>query len=195
MEKKMARVFVDGALIGKVDDAEGFTRHFRQMRRSGQVSTEVNISYKDYSNEIVINTDRGRARRPLIVVENGVPTVTPEDVENVRNGTYEFMDLIKMGKIEFIDAEEEDDLYIAVQEEDLKPEHTHLEIDPSLILGIGAAHVPFPEHNASPRVTMGAGMIKQALGFAQSNMKLPPDTRGHMPHYPQVPMVHTQATK
>lgn len=195
MEKKMARVFVDGALIGKVDDAEGFTRHFRQMRRSGQVSTEVNISYKDYSNEIVINTDRGRARRPLIVVENGVPTVTPEDVENVRSGVYEFMDLIKMGKIEFIDAEEEDDLYIAVQEEDLKPEHTHLEIDPSLILGIGAAHVPFPEHNASPRVTMGAGMIKQALGFAQSNMKLRPDTRGHMLHYAQVPMVHTQAAE
>lgn len=191
----MARVFVDGALIGKVDDAEGFTRHFRQMRRSGQVSTEVNISYKDYSNEIVINTDRGRARRPLIVVENGVPTVTPEDVENVRSGVYEFMDLIKMGKIEFIDAEEEDDLYIAVQEEDLKPEHTHLEIDPSLILGIGAAHVPFPEHNASPRVTMGAGMIKQALGFAQSNMKLRPDTRGHMLHYAQVPMVHTQAAE
>lgn len=195
MEKKMARVFVDGALIGKVNDAEGFTKHFREMRRSGYVSTEVNISYKDYSNEIIINTDRGRARRPLIVVENGVPTVTPDDVEMVRNGTYDFHDLIKLGKIEFIDAEEEDDLYIAVQEEDLTPEHTHLEIDPSLILGIGAAHVPFPEHNASPRVTMGAGMIKQALGFAQSNMKLRPDTRGHMLHYAQVPMVHTQAAE
>ena len=80
MEKKMARVFVDGALIGKVDDASGFTKNFRQMRRSGHVSTEVNISYKDYSNEIIINTDRGRARRPLIVVENGIPAVTPEDI-------------------------------------------------------------------------------------------------------------------
>ena len=195
MEKKMARVFVDGALFGKVDDAEGFTRNFRQMRRNGQIPTEVNISYKDYSNEIVINTDRGRARRPLIVVENGVPAVTDEDIEKVRSGEYEFMTLVQQGKIEFIDAEEEDDLYIAVYEEDLTPEHTHLEIDPSLILGIGAAHVPFPEHNASPRVTMGAGMIKQALGFAQSNMKLRPDTRGHMLPYAQVPMVHTQAAE
>ena len=42
---------------------------------------------------------------------------------------------------------------------------------------------------------MGAGMIKQALGFAQSNMKLRPDTRGHMLHYAQVPMVHTQAAE
>ncbi|HJJ92660.1 MAG TPA: DNA-directed RNA polymerase subunit B, partial [Methanocorpusculum sp.] len=195
MEKKMARVFVDGALFGKVNDADGFTRNFRHMRRNGKISSEVNISYKDYRNEIVINTDRGRARRPLIVVENGVPTVTPEDIEKVRSGQYDFFTLVNRGKIEFIDAEEEDDLYIAVYEEDLTPEHTHLEIDPSLILGIGAAHVPFPEHNASPRVTMGAGMIKQALGFAQSNMKLRPDTRGHMLHYAQVPMVHTQASE
>ena len=191
----MARVFVDGALIGKVDDGDKFTRHFRQMRRSGDVSTEVNISYKDYANEIIINTDRGRARRPLIVVENGVPAVTNEDIEKVKSGVYDFNSLVRQGKIEFIDAEEEDDLYIAVEEKDLTPEHTHLEIDPSLILGIGAAHVPFPEHNASPRVTMGAGMIKQALGFAQANMKLRPDTRGHMLHYAQIPMVHTQAAE
>lgn len=195
MDKKMARVFVDGALIGKVDDPEEFTKNFRKMRRSGYISTEVNISHKDYSNEIVINTDRGRARRPLIVVENGVPTITDEDIEAVRSGVSSFEDLVSQGKIEYIDSEEEDDLYIAVEESDLTPEHTHLEIDPSLILGIGAAHVPFPEHNASPRVTMGAGMIKQALGFAQSNMKLRPDTRGHMLHYAQVPMVHTQASE
>ncbi|HJJ33665.1 MAG TPA: DNA-directed RNA polymerase subunit B, partial [Methanocorpusculum sp.] len=105
MDKKMARVFVDGALIGKVDDGDKFTRHFRQMRRSGDVSTEVNISYKDYANEIIINTDRGRARRPLIVVENGVPAVTNEDIEKVKSGVYDFHSLVRQGKIEFIDAE------------------------------------------------------------------------------------------
>ncbi len=195
MDKKTARVFVDGALIGKVADGEEFTKNFRQMRRSGLVSTEVNISYKMYANEISINTDRGRARRPLIVVSHGVPLITEEDIANVKSGKYNFNTLVSRGKIEFVDAEEEDDLYIAIEEKDLTPEHTHLEIDPSLILGIGAAHVPFPEHNASPRVTMGAGMIKQALGFAQANMKLRPDTRGHMLHYAQVPMVHTQAAE
>ena len=145
----MARVFVDGALIGKVDDAFGFTRNFRQMRRSGHVSTEVNISYKDYSNEIVINTDRGRARRPLIVVENGIPAVTPEDIEIVRSGAEDFMALVSQGKIEFIDAEEEDDLFIAVQESDLTPEHTHLEIDPS----------PYPWYRSSTRSVPGTQRI------------------------------------
>ena len=97
--------------------------------------------------------------------------------------------------IEFIDAEEEEDLLIAMDFSKLTPEHTHLEIDPSLILGIGAAHVPFPEHNASPRVTMGAGMVKQALGFGAANMKLRPDTRGHLLHYVQKPLTHTQTSE
>ena len=85
--------------------------------------------------------------------------------------------------------------YIAMNPADITPEHTHLEIDPSLILGIGAAHVPFPEHNASPRVTMGAGMVKQALGFGSANMKLRPDTRGHLLHYVQKPLTHTQTSE
>ena len=85
--------------------------------------------------------------------------------------------------------------YIAMNPAELTPEHTHLEIDPSLILGIGAAHVPFPEHNASPRVTMGAGMVKQALGFGSANMKLRPDTRGHLLHYVQKPLTHTQTSE
>jgi DNA-directed RNA polymerase subunit B' len=42
---------------------------------------------------------------------------------------------------------------------------------------------------------MGAGMIKQALGFGCANMKLRPDTRGHFLHYAQKPLVHTQTSE
>jgi len=38
---------------------------------------------------------------------------------------------------------------------------------------------------------MGAGMVKQALGFGAANMKLRPDTRGHLLHYVQKPLTHT----
>ncbi|MBP2132717.1 DNA-directed RNA polymerase subunit B' [Methanomicrobium sp. W14] len=192
---KKSRVFVDGALIGLCDDPEALVSNVRRMRRRGELSTEINISYKEYNGDIIIHTDRGRARRPLIVVESGRPVLTNEDIAKLKSGDADFMDFVSKGLIEFIDAEEEEDLLIAIREEDLTPEHTHMEIDPSLILGIGAAHVPFPEHNASPRVTMGAGMIKQALGFGASNMKLRPDTRGHLLHYVQKSLVHTQASK
>lgn len=191
---RKARVFVDGALIGLTEDSRDVVKRFREMRRTGEISTEVNVSLKDHNNDVVIHTDRGRARRPLIVLKDGRPLITDEDIDRLRRHEVDFSQLVRAGAIEFVDAEEEEDLYIAIHEADVTPEHTHLEIDPALILGIGAAHVPFPEHNASPRVTMGAGMVKQALGFGQANMKLRPDTRGHMLHYVQRPLIHTQTS-
>ncbi|MCU0629593.1 MAG: DNA-directed RNA polymerase subunit B [Methanoregulaceae archaeon] len=192
---KKSRVFVDGALIGLADDPQALVAQTRAMRRQGALSTEVNISYKEFNNDVVIHTDRGRARRPLIVLHNGKPLITPDEIEKLRKNEINFNYFVQKGFIELIDAEEEEDLFIAINPEDITVEHTHLEIDPSLILGIGAAHVPFPEHNASPRVTMGAGMVKQALGFADANMKLRPDTRGHLLHYTQKPLTHTQASE
>jgi len=192
---KQSRVFVDGALIGLADDPSALVSQIREMRRQGALSTEVNVSYKQFNNDVVIHTDRGRARRPLIVLANGKPLISDEEIEKLRKNEIDFNYFVSKGYIELIDAEEEEDLYIAINPEDITAEHTHLEIDPSLILGIGAAHVPFPEHNASPRVTMGAGMVKQALGFADANMKLRPDTRGHLLHYTQKPLTHTQASE
>jgi len=191
---KKSRIFLDGSLIGLVENPKELVEKARAMRRHGAISPEVNIAYEEFNGDVVINTDRGRARRPLIVVRDGKPLITNADLVLVQNGENTFGDLVRRGLIDFVDAEEEENLFIAIREEEITPEHTHLEIDPSLILGIGAAHVPFPEHNASPRVTMGAGMVKQALGFAAANMKLRPDTRGNLLHYCQKPMVYTQAS-
>ncbi len=192
---KKSRVFVDGALVGLIDDAKALVAHLRAMRRQGEISYEVNVSHKEYNGDVVILSDRGRARRPLILLKNGEPLVTEEDLARLSRKEIDFPYFVQRGMIEFIDAEEEEDLLIAMNFSKVTPEHTHMEIDPSLILGIGAAHVPFPEHNASPRVTMGAGMVKQALGFGAANMKLRPDTRGHLLHYVQKPLTHTQTSE
>jgi len=192
---KKSRVFVDGALIGLVDDPKTLVDHIRAMRRQGSIASEVNVSYKEYNGDVVLLTDRGRARRPLIVLKDGEPLISDEDLRKLEKKEIDFSYFVKRGMIEFVDAEEEEDLFIAMNPADITPAHTHMEIDPSLILGIGAAHVPFPEHNASPRVTMGAGMVKQALGFGAANMKLRPDTRGHQLHYVQKPLTHTQTSE
>ena len=192
---KKSRVFVDGALIGLVDDPKALVENIRSMRRKGAISPEVNISYKDFNGDVVLLTDRGRARRPLIVLKDGKTLIGDEDLKKLAKGEIDFTNFVQRGMLEFVDAEEEEDLLIAMNPADITPAHTHMEIDPSLILGIGAAHVPFPEHNASPRVTMGAGMVKQALGFAAANMKLRPDTRGHLLHYVQKPLTHTQTSE
>ncbi|MFC4448891.1 DNA-directed RNA polymerase subunit B [Halorussus aquaticus] len=190
-----AKVYVNGSLVGTHPDPEQLAEQVRHARRRGDVSEMVNVSIKERTREVIINADAGRARRPLLVVEDGEPLATEEEVEALKNGDLEFEDLVERGKVEFIDAEEEEDIYVAVDEEHLTEDHTHLEVDPQLIFGIGAGMVPYPEHNASPRITMGSGMIKQSLGLPAANYRIRPDTRQHLLHYPQLSMVKTQTTE
>ena len=186
-----ARIYVDGALKGKHSDARQFVDQFRTKRRRGELPHSINIAFHEDTNEVNINTDSGRARRPLIIVEAGTPLITEDHIHKLERGEMSFDDLISDGLIEYIDAEEEENIYVAVTPDDLTTEHTHLEIDPSLILGIATGLVPYPEHNASPRNTMGAGMVKQSLGASCANWKLRPDTRSHYLHYPQLGLVKT----
>ncbi|MGB9372172.1 MAG: DNA-directed RNA polymerase subunit B [Halobacteriota archaeon] len=188
-----ARIYLDGALKGTHSNPKQFVDQFRTKRRRGELPHLINIAYHEDTNEININTDSGRARRPLIIVERGAPLISEEHILKIEQGELSFDDLIENGLIEYIDAEEEENIYVAVAPEDLTSEHTHLEIDPSLILGIATGLVPYPEHNASPRNTMGAGMVKQSLGASCANWKLRPDTRSHYLHYPQLGIVKTNA--
>lgn len=190
-----ARVFVNGELIGTHDKPDELVSELRKKRRMGEIKKQVNIIFYEDTNEIIINSDQGRTRRPAIVVENGRPFVTPEHIERLKTGQINFDSLVDAGLIEYLDAEEEENAFIAIDEKSLSPKHTHLEMDPSLILGICTGMVPFPEHNASPRNTMGAGMIKQCLGMSTPNMKLRPDTRAHVLHSPQKALTTTQTAE
>ncbi|MFB6193746.1 MAG: DNA-directed RNA polymerase subunit B [Halobaculum sp.] len=190
-----AKVYVNGSLVGTHPDPHQLAEQIREARRRGEVSEMVNVSVNERTGEVIVNADAGRARRPLIVVHDGEPMLEAEHVEALEAGEIQFEDLVDAGVVEFIDAEEEEDILVAVDEDDLTDEHTHLEIDPQLIFGIGAGMIPYPEHNASPRITMGAGMMKQSLGLPSANYRIRPDTRQHLLHYPQLAMVKTQTTE
>src|SRR6056297_779996 len=194
-QQREAKVYVNGSLVGTHPDPHELAEQIREARRIGDVSEMVNVSVKERTREVIVNADAGRARRPLIVVENGEPLLGDEEIEALERGDIDFEDLVRAGKIEFIDAEEEEDSLVGVEEGELTPDHTHLELDPQLIFGIGAGMIPYPEHNASPRITMGAGMMKQSLGLPSANYRIRPDTRQHLLHYPQLSMVKTQTTE
>jgi DNA-directed RNA polymerase subunit B' len=190
-----AKVYVNGSLIGTHPDPHKLANDIRESRRRGEIDEMVNVSVRDRTNEVIVNADAGRARRPLLVVENGEPLLSDEKLDDVKNGDLEFEDLVDRGYVEFIDAEEEEDILVAVDEAELTEDHTHLEVDPQLMFGIGAGMIPYPEHNASPRITMGSGMIKQSLGLPSANYRIRPDTRQHLLHYPQLSIVKTQTTE
>ncbi|MGF3584601.1 MAG: DNA-directed RNA polymerase subunit B [Thermoplasmatota archaeon] len=189
------RVYLNGDLIGMHPNGKELVQKLRERRRKGLLDIEVNVAYYEDANDVIVNCDCGRLRRPLVIVEKGKILLTKKYLSDLKSGKKKWSDLIKDGIVEYIDAEEEENTLIALREEDITPEHTHMELDPMCILGIGSSLVPYPEHNSSPRITMGAGMGKQSLGFGASNYRIRPDTRGHLMHYPQTPIVQTHPIK
>jgi DNA-directed RNA polymerase subunit B len=196
-----SRVYVNGNLIGVCDNPQELVNEIRLRRRQGSLcmpaekSHEVNIRFSEDINAVIINCDEGRLRRPLLVVENGKIILTKRHLDQLKSGKQNFNDLVQQGVIEFLDAEEEENTYISLDENELNNEHTHMEIDPMVILGVCASLIPYGEHNSSPRNTMGSGMAKQSLGLGNSNYRIRPDTRQHLLHYPQMPMVQTDVMK
>lgn len=190
-----SNVYINGNLIGTHKHPEEFIANIRDLRRKGKISKQTNVSYDSGTHEIYVNTDAGRARRPLIVVRNGKPELKESHIGALKNDEMTWDDLISKGIVEYIDSDEEENTYIAIKPEEVTKEHTHLEIDPLLMLGVCTAVLPFPEYNSAPRNTMGAGMSKQSLGFCYSNFKYRTDTRGHLLHYPHISLVDTKIMK
>ncbi|MBN2202848.1 MAG: DNA-directed RNA polymerase subunit A' [Candidatus Aenigmarchaeota archaeon] len=195
LEKSGIDVYLDGVPIGYTSSPEGLIEDLRDKRRKGKISGEVNFAYYKSLVEVRINTDSGRLRRPLIILENSRSKLTPEIMEQLKKSEIKWKDLTKLGCIEYLDAEEEDSALVALKEKDITTEHTHLEMSTISIFGLTASLITFPEHNRGDRVCYGAKMINQSIGFYQSNFLLRSDTKSNILVYPQVPLVETDTVE
>src|SRR5712692_8101559 len=191
------KVVVDGLLAGYARDPIALADELRDYRRQGKLSSEVNVAYhapevEGGRPELYVNCDAGRVSRPIIVVQAGRPRLTEENLVQVEQGRLSWQDLVRNGIVELMDADEEENALVAMYEHELRKDHTHLEITPYVMLGIAASMIPFPEHNQSPRNAYESAMAKQALGVFSTNFFNRVDSRSHLLHYPQTPIVQTK---
>lgn len=193
-----ARIFVDGQLVGYVEDGGHLSHTLRTMRRSGKIHPHVGVYLYSSLNDnatkrLYISCNSGRVLRPLVIIKDGRPQVTDEIVEKIQKKFLSWTDLLHTGTLELVDANEEENCYVAITIDVIDQKHTHLEVFPSSILGVGASIIPYPEHNQSPRNTYESAMAKQSLGFSTPLMNASTYVRQHLMLYPQTPMVSTKA--
>jgi len=186
---------LNGTVLARVPkkQAERITKKMIDLRRKGKIHPEVTVAYIKERNEIRIDTREGRVLRPLIVVKKGKPQLTDEDISKLETGKFTWKDLVKANKIEFVDAEEEESILIAVTEKDITENTTHLEIHPITLLGIPGSLIPYANYSRGDRVNYGTSKgVKQGVGIYSLNYPIRFDTFTNILHYPQAPLINTK---
>jgi DNA-directed RNA polymerase II subunit RPB2 len=103
------------------------------------------------------------------------------------------LETLERSVIEYIDNAEEEGTLIAMHQDRLGvKKYTHIEIHPSLILGIMGNQVVFPENNQLPRDLFACGQMKQAVSLYHSNYQNRIDKMGVVLNNGQIPLVKSR---
>jgi len=96
--------------------------------------------------------------------------------------------------VDYVDTAEEESSLIAVTPDDLKKSnyYTHMEIDPSLILGVMGNQIIYPENNPVTRNSFSCGQSKQAVSVYHSNFQMRIDKMGVILNYGQIPLIKSR---
>lgn len=100
-----------------------------------------------------------------------------------------------VGVLDMIDTNEEENALIAFDENGIESRTTHVEVDPSFILGVMGNQVVFPENNPLPRDLFACGQMRQAVSVYHSNYQERIDKMGVVLNDGQTPLTKSRYLK
>jgi len=207
--KHLAKVFVNGEWIGCVARSYELAQRYREMRREGEIDRLTTIVW-DPLGEVYMWTDAGRPIRPLVIVYNNLEEynksradvkfrqyikLTSDHIAKLRRRQITMNDLVDARVIEYIAAEEQENMYLAqnimklrAHTNDITHRFTHCDIDQA-VLGIVTLASPGGDHSNTVRNTMYTNHRKQSCGWYALNYPYRFDKRTMLQHYVERPLI------
>ncbi len=218
---KLCNVYVNGDWIGCCKDALYIAQKYRQKRREFIINPEITIVWDNTQDEVYFWTDAGRVIRPLLIVYNNQRdreffkakkypmskkflqglAVNKKHIDGLYAKKITPEDLLRDGVIEYISAEEQENMFICPTYENLCKErenelleYTHCDI-PQSMFGITALTSPYADHNQTQRIAYQTSQSKQTSGVPTKNWPYRADKDTFLQYNNETPIVKTISNK
>ena len=136
----------------------------------------------------------GIGKKKIDIKINNEKIYNPNDVFSFKGDETQL--IVHGNVIDYLDTQEAEGTFIAMNRSKIiSKKTTHVEIHPSLVLGIMANMVIFPENNPLPRDLFSCGQSKQAVSLYNTNYQNRIDKMGIILNYGQIPLVKSRFLK